>query len=76
MNAPASIYRFDPPAPQAFPELTRVRLVQPARTDDGAEVPAGAQGTIVGVWPGGSGYEVDFAAGLATVEAAHLVAVA
>ena len=76
MNAPVSIYRFDPPMPQAFAELARVELVQLARTDDGVDVPAGTRGTVVGVWPGGEGYEVDFAAGLATVEAKHLVAVA
>lgn len=69
MKAPVSVYRFDPPMPQGFAELARVRLVAPARTDGGVELPVGA-------WPRGEGYEVDFEAGLATVEAAHLAAIA
>lgn len=75
MNAPVSVYRFDPPMPQTFVELSRVQLVHSARTDDGIDVPAGTRGTVVGIWPGSEGYEVDFAAGLATVEAAKLIAV-
>ena len=74
MNAPAMTFQFDLSTPAAFAELTRVRLVLPAATDDGVEVTAGTCGTVVGVWPMGAAYEVEFTIGLATVEASHLVA--
>ncbi len=56
-------------------DLDRVALTAAALTDDGDRLEAGTEGTIVGVWRGGSAYEVEFAeppGALATVEAASL----
>ena len=36
-------------------------------------MPAGTSGTVLGVWPEGTAYEVDFPLGLATVEAPKLI---
>ena len=74
MNAPVLTYDFAPLTPQIFAELAGVRLTHSVRTDDGVEVPEGTEGTIVGTWADGAAYEVEFAAGLATVEAGHLKA--
>lgn len=74
MNAPVLAYQFASTEPLAFAELSRVTLTAPATTDDGVEVGAGTSGTVVGVWPGAAAYEVDFPAGLATVEASQLIA--
>ncbi len=74
MNVPVLTYTFDPGGGLAFPELSEVRLLRPVETDDGVTVPAGAEGTVVGVWLRGAGHEVEFDGGLATVDAAHLVA--
>ena len=52
-----------------------MRLLRPVVTDDGQEVPEGAEGTVVGVWGEGAVYEVEFAVGLATVEVGNLDAV-
>lgn len=72
MNAPVLAYQFASPEPDMFAELQRVVLTAPTTTDDGVEVPVGTSGTIVGVWPKGAAYEVDFSLGLATVEASKL----
>ena len=49
-------------APRTFSELDEVSLTRPVRIQDiGRELPAGARGTIVGVWQGGRAYEVEFA---------------
>ncbi len=74
MNAPVLTYTFDLAGGPAFPELSEVRLLQPVVTDDGVTVPTGAEGTVLGVWLQGAGYEVEFDAGLATVDAIFLVA--
>lgn len=76
MDAPAVAHQFDLPTPRGFAELSQVRLVRPAPTDEGIMVAAGTHGTVVGIWPDHAAYEVDFAAGLATVEASLLVAAA
>lgn len=74
MDTSALTDRYDRSTSQGFAELSQVRLVRSTLTDDGVVVEADTQGTVVGVWPEGAAYEVDFAAGLATVEAACLVA--
>ena len=74
MNAPALTYTFAVTKPGSFSDLDLVRLTQPATTDEGETVPAGARGTVVGIWSGGKAYEVEFEAGLVTVEASILVA--
>lgn len=77
-DTPITFYRSTEPQPLrpgALRELSVVALVRPATTDDGTEMPAGSEGTIVGIWAGGEAYEVEFVepvAGLATVEAAGL----
>ena len=73
MNAPVLAYQFASPEPDTFAELRRVTLTAPAMTDDDIEVPAGTSGTVLGVWPEGTSYEVDFPLGLATVEASKLI---
>ena len=55
-------------------ELAPVRLLHGVLTDNGVEVPEGAEGTVVGVWSKGAAYEVEFTAGLATVMADQLEA--
>lgn len=74
MNAPVLTYTFELAGSPAFPELSEVRLLKSVDTDDGVAVPAGAEGIVLGVWLGGAGYEVEFDLGLATVDAANLVA--
>ena len=46
--------------PQALAELSVVTLLREVVTDDGVTVPAGTEGTIVGVWGDGEAYEVEF----------------
>lgn len=41
-------------------ELDLVTLAVPVRSDEGHDVPAGSVGTVVGIWAGGSGFEVEF----------------
>jgi hypothetical protein len=44
-----------------FSELDEVALATPVYVKDlGKELPAGARGTVVGVWQGGRAYEVEF----------------
>nr|WP_295827962.1 DUF4926 domain-containing protein [uncultured Azospirillum sp.] len=47
-------------------ELTRVELSKPVESEDGV-LPAGAMGTVVGVYRGGAAYEVEFAKPFHTV---------
>lgn len=75
MNVPVLTYTLQPDEPQGFADLDGVRLTHAVVTDDGKVVAEGTEGTVVGVWAEGAAYEVEFSAGLATVEAAHLVAV-
>lgn len=74
MNAPVLTYSTPPAEPHGFAELDGVCLVFPITTDEGMAIPVGTEGTVVGVWAQGAAYEVEFADGLATVEAAHLKA--
>jgi type III restriction enzyme len=47
--------------PSAFEELDEVALAVPVQDIvSGRELPAGAHGTVVGVWRGGRAYEVEF----------------
>ena len=43
-------------------------------TDEGEAVPAGTRGTVVSIYANGAAFEVEFAYGTATVEAAYLIA--
>ncbi|MCJ2050986.1 DUF4926 domain-containing protein [Methylobacterium sp. J-070] len=64
--------------PQALAELGVVVLLRDVVTDDGVPIPAGTEGTIVGIWADGEAYEVEFdepVAGNATVRADALRAV-
>lgn len=70
------VYRLPVPDRPRLRELTDLRLVPPVMTDDGREAPAVEVGTVAGIWADGKAYEVEFPQGLATVEAAKLVAVA
>ncbi|MEA1832886.1 DUF4926 domain-containing protein [Methylobacterium durans] len=66
------LLRRGEPRPAPLPELSVVELLRDGKTDDGRSVPAGACGTIVGIWGGGEAYEVEFVqplVGLATVTA-------
>lgn len=45
---------------EPFEELARVTLSAEVRTDDGRVLPAGAKGTVVGVYRKGAAYEVEF----------------
>lgn len=69
-----TLYRQRPPqtATQPFAELSVVAVLCEVRTDEGAAVPAGTEGTIVAVYAGGEAYEVEFdepVLGIATVRA-------
>lgn len=68
-----TLYRQRPPQTdaQTFAELSVVAVVREVRTDEGAVVPSGTEGTVVAVYPGGVSYEVEFLepAGIATVRA-------
>lgn len=58
-------------------ELDRVTLGRDVEGDDGETVPAGATGTVVGIWAGGAAFEVEFTApvsALATVRAEAIAA--
>lgn len=46
---------------EALRDLDDVVLTVEARTRDGDTVPAGTEGTVVGVWREGAAYEVEFA---------------
>ncbi|MCJ2120410.1 DUF4926 domain-containing protein [Methylobacterium sp. J-001] len=53
-----------------FRDLDDVVVLAPVVTDDGDPIPAGTEGTIVGVWKGGEAFFVEFpepAGALATV---------
>jgi type III restriction enzyme len=64
--------------PHSFNELDEVVLARAVDLGDlGKQLPAGARGTVVGVWQGGRAYEVEFAepfACLVTVSAESLTA--
>lgn len=66
------------PRGSAFKELDDVVLAAPVRVAAaGRDLPAGAHGTVVGVWRDGAAYEVEFTrpfACLVTVRAASLMA--
>ena len=54
----------------ALRDLDDVVVLVPAVTDDGDTIPAGSEGTIVGVWKGGEAFFVEFpepAGAIATV---------
>ncbi len=74
MNAPVLTYSysFTPEQPTGFAELDLVRVLQDIETDEGEPVPAGTRGTVVAVYASGAAFEVEFAYGTATIEAAHL----
>lgn len=61
-----------------FNELDEVALATPVYVKDvGRELPAGARGTVVGIWQGGKAYEVEFSTPfecLVTVPSAGLAA--
>ena len=46
----------------AIPELTRVVLLEPVKTDEGETIPAGLIGTVVGVMGSGEAYDVELTA--------------
>jgi hypothetical protein len=69
MSAPFPTYNYPLRNVPGFDDLASVRLREGMVTDDGVEVPAGSEGTVVGVWLAGEAYEVEFSLGLATVEA-------
>jgi Domain of unknown function (DUF4926) len=66
------------PGGSAFKELDDVVLAAPVRVAAaGRDLPAGAHGTVVGVWRDGAAYEVEFSQPfpcLVTVRAASLLA--
>lgn len=73
MNVALS-YVLEPDTP-LLKELDRVALLVDASTDEGKVIPAGSEGTIVGIWQDGLAYEVEFARpfhALATVRIEHL----
>ncbi|MDR7035660.1 hypothetical protein J2X36_000395 [Methylobacterium sp. BE186] len=71
------LYRLKRDGPDAtLRDLDDVRLVTDAVTDDGGTIPAGAEGTVVHVAPGGATVMVEFAqpeGALVTVRASDLV---
>ncbi|GJE58540.1 DUF4926 domain-containing protein [Methylobacterium trifolii] len=59
----------------AIDALDEVTLAVAMRSDDGATIPEGSSGTVVGVWAGGNAFEVEFSEpfhALATVERAAI----
>ena len=68
MNAPVLTCHFDIPAQRAFADLDLVCVLGPVMTDEGEEVPAGTRGTVVAIYADGAAYEIEFEAGLATVD--------
>jgi hypothetical protein len=61
-----------------FRDLDSVLVTIPVTTDDGDLIPAGTEGTIVGIWRDGAAYEVEFAqppGALATVASDDLAPV-
>ena len=75
MNAPVLTYTIEIAKPHKFEDLASVRLLHAVETDEGEGVAAGTIGTVVGLWADGAAYEVEFAVGLATVEAGDLAAI-
>ena len=49
MNAPVFTYSVPNRKPKRSSYLARVRLIGPAKTDEGEAAPAGTQGIVVGV---------------------------
>ena len=74
-----TLYRQRAPqaASQPFDELSVVAVLREVRTEEGIAIPAGTEGTVVAVYPGGLSYEVEFLqpAGIATVRADGLRAI-
>ncbi|MDP4023523.1 DUF4926 domain-containing protein [Methylobacterium sp. NEAU 140] len=70
------VYRLRKDGPGgAFRELDDVRVLADVVTDDGDTIPAGTEGTVVGVWGLGEAYEVEFPepmGALATIPAAQV----
>jgi hypothetical protein len=60
MSVAAAFPQSLPGSPAEIRELDLVKLAVPVRSDAGQDVPAGAVGTVVGIWAGGSGFEVEF----------------
>ncbi len=61
-----------------FRDLDSILVTIPVTTDDGDAIPAGTEGTVVGIWRDGAAYEVEFAqppGALATVAADDLAPV-
>jgi hypothetical protein len=54
------LLRKDEPGTQ-LRELDDVSLLAPAVADDGTPIPAGCEGTVVGVWRDGEAFFVEFA---------------
>lgn len=54
---------------EPFRRLDLVCLLGPVRTKNGEEVPANTFGTLMAVYADAKAYEVEFVAGLATVDA-------
>ena len=59
---------------EPFKRLDLVCLLAPVRTKDGEEVPADTFGTVMAVYADAEAYEVEFVAGLATVDAGLITA--
>lgn len=62
-----------------FQDLDSVTINVAVITDDGDQIAAGSEGTIVGIWRGGAAYEVEFAeppGALATIDSGDLTLVA
>lgn len=78
-SAPSAAARDGAPAGDApIRELDRVRLLSTVRGDDDQRIPEGATGTVVGIYDGGSAFEVEFALpvdALATVDGCAVVLV-
>ena len=74
MNAPVLTYQFETETSHAFPDLAFVRVLRTVTTDEGEEIMEGSLGTVVAVYANGAAYEVEFEAGLVTLEAAEIEA--
>lgn len=75
-----TVYLMRRQEPQTrFQDLDRVRVTKAVSTDDGDQIVAGREGTVVGIWRDGAAYEVEFAhppGALATVDSDDLALVA
>lgn len=69
MTASAFVFRSQPTGP--FKDLDAVRLGRSLETDDGL-MPAGSEGTVVGVWRAGAAYEVEFSEPFHAVETVNV----